>query len=195
MKENILEILNQHKFFCAISEDNFEKVAELIDAAIGMTVSNAKKEIHTHWKSGCFCPACDQFVKVYRRKLDRGMAYGLISLFKIHKQNNNFDTFIHATSEFTKRKINPSDAQISKLRYWGLVEPKEDANGKKDAGFWRITPKGVRFVLNNERINKYVYIYNGKRYMQFDNDNLETTTIHESLSEEFNYIELMSTEF
>jgi len=97
--------------------------------------------------------------------------------------------WIHIPTEFTERKINVSNAEYSKLSYWGLIEgkPNEDDDTKRDSGFWRITPLGIDFVNGKCSTCRHVFLYNKKRYGSSD----ETTTIKEALGDKFDYAELM----
>ena len=49
------------------------------------------------------------------------------------------------------------------LRYWGMIEEKQKENKddeQKNSGYWKITPKGIDFVLNKIFVEEKVYIYN-----------------------------------
>ncbi len=154
--------------------------------AIDGSLKEARLFLKENWEEGAKCPCCSQLVKLYYRNLNSGMALGLITLYKIAPEGN----FIHVPTEFTKRKINNSNTELSKLSYWGLIEemPQQENSESKTSGHWKITPNGISFVLGKIKLPKYVKVYNGK-VLGFGEG--ETITITEALGNKFNYAELM----
>ncbi len=150
------------------------------------TLSEAKEYLRNNWESGVECPCCSQLVKKYKRKLNSGMAYGLIEVYKFNKENG-FD-WIHI-NELLQRKIAMAQLEVPKLKYWGLIEHKEfsDNPDTKSSGYWRITLKGREFVEGRISVYKHVFVYNGKCQGFSD----ELTDIHEALGNKFKYPELM----
>jgi hypothetical protein len=76
------------------------------------------------------------------------------------------------------------------MKYWGLIEQlekDEDDTTRRTSGWWRITQKGRNFILNKITIPKYIFTYN----MSLHSMSEEHTDIAESLTEKFNYQELM----
>jgi hypothetical protein len=131
---------------------------------------------------GCICPCCGQIAKVYKRKLNNGMAFELISLYKLSKLK---DDFYHHT-KFAKL----TGGEISKLSYWGLVIEKEkqkDEEDKKTSGYWAITEKGKLFAENKIRLKSHIFLYDAK-LLGFSDTEID---IIESLGNKFNYRELM----
>jgi len=141
------------------------------------TISEAREMILQNKNKGINCPCCGQHVKEYKRKLNSGMARDLISLYRKKQEWNHRE-------EFSKSR----GKEISKLKYWGLVEEKINTNtSKRTSGIWRITSKGIAFVENRMPIEKYVYIYNG--YANGFSE--EEISITDALKDYFNYNELM----
>jgi hypothetical protein len=134
---------------------------------------------------GCICPCCTQIAKVYKRKLNSGMAYELIQLYRISKIRNV--EYLHHT-QFAR----VTGGEISKLLYWGLVEemtkPTDEKKKSKTSGYWKITPKGVEFVTFCISIPKHIFIFDAKLLAFSD----ETTTIVDALGSNFNYQELIN---
>jgi hypothetical protein len=146
------------------------------------TLTDAREWLKDHADDGVKCPCCTQHVKVYRRKINSGMARVLI-----HQWCNAGHDFAH-TATLCKH-LGTSGREGAKLGYWNLMEhasEKRDDGGK--SGFWRITNLGRQFVRNEVRISRYVYIYNGN-VLGFDDS--QRITITDALGDHFNYNELM----
>lgn len=156
----------------------------------GRDLQIAKATIFTQeaMKEGSKCPICEQNVKMYRKKIDSQMAFYLIKMYKITSNNPNKD-FFHVEDDLDMSiKVGGSWA---KLRWWGLIEeqPKDKKDTvKRTSGKWRITEKGKDFVQNRISIQKYVKLYNMECHGFVGAD----ITIKNSLSDKFNYVELMN---
>lgn len=150
------------------------------------TLKEAKEYLKANWENGTTCPCCKQYVKLYKRPIHSGMAYGLIAAYKLGGAND----FIHIPSVFTENKIGVSQGEFAKLRYWGLIEQAENHDElKRTSGFWKLTMKGIEFVDGRLRVASRVHIYNGKA-IEFDTT--ELVNIRECLGDKFNYSELMN---
>lgn len=129
--------------------------------------------------SGVNCPACTQLAKVYRRKINSGMAHALIEMYR-HARREWF-----YLPDITDRWQGRDEAG---LRYWGLTEeasePRPDGGR---AGWWRVTEEGERYVNSLLRMPKYAQVYDG-RCLGLEG---EPVSIREALGSKFNYDELM----
>ena len=155
------------------------------------TIEQAKEYLRTQLDKGAECPCCTQYVKMYRRRFNAGMSYGLISIYKIYKEKDiSFSEYIHVPREFTKRKINPANTEYSKLQYWGLLEqlPNENDPTKKTTGMWKITRRGIHVVLGNLRVEEAVFVFKTKVISKSE----EMVHISETLGKKFDYSELMN---
>lgn len=130
---------------------------------------------------GCRCPVCDQFAKTYKRKLNSGMALGLLVLYR----ESGFE-YAHVERLIKPILTAPPSIRgdFAKLRYWGLVEKHPE-----QAGHWRVTGKGRAFVRCEISVPKHVLIYNDECLGFGD----EETTIRGALGDRFDYAELMRT--
>lgn len=135
--------------------------------------------LRQHADEGTTCPACTQHVKVYRRKVNSGMARSLIAMFVIAGTD-----WVHVPT-----KIGARSREEGKLAYWGLVEespdPRDDGGR---AGWWRVTDRGKAFVLGQITIPTYARVYNG-RVLNFDGAYVDIKT---ALGTKFNYDDLMA---
>ena len=127
------------------------------------TIAQARDHIRPLLKKGTTCPCCSQPVKMYSRPITASMAYGLILIFNTHKQE-----WVHLESFFKSiTSISPSiRADIPKLRFWFLIEPKEGekTDGNPNNGYYRLTDKGKAFVEGTTLTNSHVNLYNNQFY-------------------------------
>lgn len=143
------------------------------------TLAESINWVDVNKHKGCICPCCGQIAKVYKRKLNSGMAMELIRLYKFKS-----DEYIHHT-----QFASVQGGEISKLSYWGLVEDKLNNNtNTRCSGLWAITNTGRLFVENKIRIPKHIYLYDSK-FLSFSE---ETINIIDSLGSRFSYYELMN---
>lgn len=75
------------------------------------------------------------------------------------------------------------------MKWWELLESQVQTKdpARTGSGFWRITPKGERFVRGEIAVPEKIYIYDNLIVERSD----ETTFIKEALGHKFNYAELM----
>ena len=135
---------------------------------------------------GAHCPCCDQFVKVYRRSINRTMARQLI-----FSSNEFGDEWFHARDVVLGQA---SAGDYSKLRFWGLIEKKpheEGYNGKKSSGYWRVTPNGHKFARFELTLPQYALVYNNN-VLEFEGDQVN---IVECLGDRFDYNKLMERDY
>ena len=145
------------------------------------TISEAKTFLNDNYKDGCICPCCNQTVKLYKRKLNSGMARVLIAMYK------KGGSFFHVKDYLREYNIkNTHDWTL--LKYWGLIEPMENLKGGQELGYWCITEKGKQFCKGEMKLQKHVLIITNKM-IGFSN---EDTDIVESLGNHFDYNELMN---
>jgi len=162
-------------------------------SATPMTLADARAHVKKFAEVGLFCPCCDQFVKVYRRKITSAMTRALIELYKattnaykLLKQATGSD-WVHMPTLLASKRLQRSDE--AKLVYWELIEPftgtREDGSSRN--GHYRITPKGIAFVSGSLPVPKYAYVSNSK-VIRFSD---EKVGIEACLGDKFNYRELM----
>lgn len=152
--------------------DLFE--ASAIDKQKRMVLAKAQE-------GGCSCPVCGQFVKVYQRKIYANVARQLIQIYRLGGDERRF---VHV-----KELNDAREFQVS--QHWGLVEakPNEDDPSKRTLGYWRLTERGLDFVLRRTTVEKYVFIKNNRVL----GCSKEVVGIDEALGAKFNYEELMKT--
>lgn len=144
-----------------------------------MTLGEARVLLRGLVDEGHACPCCTQLAKVYRRKLNAGMAVSLIRMYRIQGERE----WIHLPTEIGARS-----REEGKLRYWGLVEemtePREDGGR---AGWWRVTDRGGMFVREEIVVLSHAKIYDGRCLALTG----ARVSILDCLGAKFNYAELM----
>lgn len=142
------------------------------------TIAEAVEYLAEHAEEGTSCPACGQFVKVYRRPLSSTTARVLVAMYRA-----NGDGWVHLPDLQMVR------SDEAKARHWNLIQqrPGEREDGSPRTGWWRLTHEGVEFVNRRLRVPKYALIYNGSCL------GLEgpPTSIVQCLGTRFNYSRLM----
>lgn len=144
------------------------------------SIIDAKKYLRENYEEGCNCPVCDQIVKLYKRKLNSGMARTLVEMYRYG------DEFIHVKNRLREANL-PNTHDFTLLRHWKLIEAPDEETKGQASGLWRITEKGREFCRGNVVVNKHVLIA-VNRLQGFSEDK---TTIQDSLGSKFNWEELM----
>lgn len=146
------------------------------------TLADAKSWLRERIDEGDKCPCCTQFAKVYRRKIDGGMAHILVQMYR--KQNEQDGRWVHVPS------LGTAGGDPIKTRHWGLIEERQvqREDGSSRAGWWRLTRLGQDFVSNRVRIAKHARLYDGRC---LGLDATETVSVLDCLGTKFNYEELM----
>ena len=135
------------------------------------------------------CPHCNQYVKLYKRKITSSMAYALILIQKYF--DNNDEEWLHVTNYLSKLNIPTAvkGGDFAKLMHWKLlIKMKETRDDGSDrVGYWKVTQKGKDFIKGNVKVPKFAGIYNQKFY-GFSGDLI---SIKDALGTKFKYDELM----
>lgn len=130
------------------------------------------------------CECCGGRTKVYRRKLNSGMAATLCWM-----ATHEAGEWKHLAREAGRYVLRNRD--YSKLTHWRMVEERPNLNdpSKRTSGFWRITDRGWEFAANQTREPSHIFVQSpGERFLGFE----ETSTdVIEALGDHFDYTELM----
>lgn len=154
-----------------------------LDITQMFTLSEAQAWLRDRVDDGEKCPCCTQFAKVYRRKIDSGMAHILVQMYR--HQNDEDGRWVHVPS------LGTAGGDPIKTRHWKLIEERQVQrdDGSSRAGWWRLTQLGQDFVCNRVRIPKHARLYDGRC---LGLDSTETVSITDCLGTKFNYTELMN---
>lgn len=150
------------------------------------TIAEGKQYLKDNWEKGVDCPCCKRLVKLYKYKLNSGSARSLIIMYQLEQEH---DDWVHVQQEFAKRGLNANSMNYILLHWWGLIvfKPGNDDPSKRASGYWRITRKGIDFVLGLIQVPSHVFIYNNKKWGVSE----EYVTIHDALGKKFDFRELM----
>ena len=145
-------------------------------------------------KKGARCPCCHLLAKVWKRTVTGSMAHALVLVAGETKKGEcDPDWWIHIPS-LLSRKASGATARggdYTKLKYWGLLEKlpgkgtREDGSPRK--ALWRITSRGLRFVMNEITIDKYVFTYDDTI---IDRDTRQVGIV-DCLGKKFDYQEIL----
>lgn len=144
-----------------------------------MLLGDARQWTRDRAEKGTHCPLCLQHVKIYKHTIGSSMAHALIEMYK------------HAGSDWfhmvdIEHRWHSHDH--ARLRFWDLIQKsgqKREDGG--DKGNWRVTPLGIRFVLNEIRVPKYARVYDNETLALYG----EPVSIVDALKNRFDYNELM----
>jgi len=93
------------------------------------------------------CPHCGQNMMIYRRNIRKNMLWCLRQLWFLHK--------FKPVKVVDLSPLSNINSDFTKLAYWGLVE-------YADNNLWKITERGILFILGRTQIPKYKWIYDNK---------------------------------
>ena len=147
-----------------------------------MDVLEGKRWVMENLEDGVICPCCNQFAKIYKRKLNSGMAITLIRIY-----NGVGVDWIHVKDFLRSNKFSNSH-DWTLLRYWGILQAKyAEQCDQKNNGYWRITQKGIDFIEKRVTVLSHVRLYDSNLL----NLTGEQVTISDCLGSKFSYNELM----
>lgn len=155
-----------------------------------MTLDEARDEFRAQLLKGKHveCPCCDRRVKIYRRKLNAGMALLMLWAYRYTEKKRPANGWIHVSKVLLGGKVNAVAQEYSKLRFWGLLVPAE-SDGSSIHGHWRVTDAGARFARGEVRIPSHAIVYDN-HLLELDSTKL--VSIRDALGDRFDFGELMS---
>jgi hypothetical protein len=133
-----------------------------------MTIDDARKILKDGYIDGVKCPCCEQWVKLYKRKITSSAAATLIDLY--HQDND---------AHISRLEHHDGGGDFAKLVFWGLIKDKR--------GLWRITNLGIDFVRRKATVQKFAMVLNGA-VLGFEGPQVDI--IH-CLGSKFDYNELI----
>lgn len=131
---------------------------------------------------GISCPCCGRLVKRYRRKLHTEMA---LFMLRLYHMDQSFPQQFHSTKILIPATCKAS-TDGAYLHHWDLAE---SMDGK--SGYYRITSKGIDFVLGKITVPERIVLLCGD-FEGFEGDQI---TIQQALSNKFSYTQLMQKMF
>ena len=129
-------------------------------------------------EDGIKCPCCGQFVKEYVWKLNEKLAFALVLLLKLHKQEG-----VHLTRDIINKYPALCNRSATHLYRWGFI----DAVGNFRSGLWCLNESGLRFMNGDVDAPKHVVVRDGKTLRFSD----ERTTFAEAVGDAFDPFEYL----
>lgn len=158
--------------------------SELLDIATA-TISEGREWLRARLKRGAQCPLCKQRAQVYKRKLNAGMAYGIIIFFRHVKGDTS--EWVHVP---THTDLSRLGGDWAKLSHWKLIQERSEVrdDGGSHAGWWRLTTAGISFVRRTSKVPSHILMYDS-RCLRMDDEKMIAIT--DALGDKFNYDQLM----
>ena len=147
------------------------------------TIAEARAYLRKNMETGSKCPCCGRNVKMYNYTVNSSLARALVNLYKrsLRAQPNHVKDILIGLPHSCGKNF-------CILKHWELIEESINTDTqKRSSGYWYITPKGIKFVLNEVRIPKTVKVFNDKMYTASE----ASVSIHDCLGKGFDYKELM----
>lgn len=115
-----------------------------------LTLTEAKELLQSQISNGAICPCCGRYTKIYRRKINSGMAKFLKALYNLNQINQKS----YSASYVLKTMVSPANSlDYGVLVHFGLIK-------KVCANQYEITQLGKEFVEGKSPAPKYVYVQN-----------------------------------
>ena len=167
-----------------------EKVYEHRDGngQLGMIFEPAlraeKERLEKDRKGGATCRACGQYVKTYKRSLYKSMVAWLVSLAG-EIQRRSGDPKFSGYVQLRDVPFQVFNGDHGRLVLWGLIKVQPNR-----PGYWKITPRGWRFIQDQEAIPKWLRVYNNEVIEEAPEG--ERVYVKTALGEDFDYEDLMN---
>lgn len=135
------------------------------------------------------CPTCNRTAMACKTTLNSTLTWMLIRLYRVSMERTGKPGgFIHVNDFSPGRHSTGRNFCI--VHHWGLAtsaeaEPDEDKNS---SGYWRLTAKGIAFIMGELDIPKYIFVFGNKVI----NTGKDTWDVHAALKNKFSYSELMN---
>lgn len=176
-----LELVNQTAIF-----KTFHNIQNFKNMNNEITIEQLKELLRENMDKGTICPCCNNYVKMYKRKLTSSMVFCLIHFKKhVDKNGNEFQNFITILDRLKLTSTQRADWQ--KLVYFKLITAETSERGHPRSGYYKLTELGIKFVNHQSVVPEFVKVYNSKTYGYSE----KQINISQAINNKFNYLELM----
>ena len=146
------------------------------------TLEEAKAWLRARLKDGAECPCCEQYARMYKRKLNSNMVAFLIDLVRL-SERAGWAWISYTSCRFTGRDYNY-------LQHWGLaITQRENEKDKSHSGLWQPTQLGVDFVYGKVSVDSHILVYDNRKYGTPPQS--KPIDVFTALGKKFSYAELM----
>lgn len=130
------------------------------------------------------CALCGAEHRIYRRKLNTGMAETLVKMYRLG--GGAAAGWVNVVQLFPN--TSQRGGEWAQVRHWGLALPRDVRNvGQNSPGDWRLSPLGVAFVENRMQVPMYIETRGGELLGK----SVETVSIMGALGTKFDYAALL----
>jgi hypothetical protein len=114
-----------------------------------------------------YCPTCHQKIKPPRiHVLNRNAIGYLIKIFAIIKNSSPQKKYIETKETYRIKFAGSNTAENTKLKYMGAIAPykegDEEQRGVVRSGKWRLTDRGILFIIGVGGLPSYVKVVDGR---------------------------------
>ncbi len=136
------------------------------------------------------CPCCQRRARINKLRIHSTLALMLARLYYAakHSASGLPTEWIHI-EQFRPSK-HGSGRDFSITKHWGLAEAKPAGadDDKPSSGLWRLTPRGVAFVLNQIGVPRFAMVMDDALVGVSG----ENVTMEEAVKRKFSYAELFA---
>jgi hypothetical protein len=178
------------------AEESFEEPAEVPEGGSGMgarlvlpahggrTLAEAQEEVRKGALGGTTCGCCGGHVRVYRRRLNAGMAYAVARLAVEERATGRQGH--HLRQLLLRHGYHTGD--YCYLVHWKVLSRQKLGSVEEYAtGHFRLTARGMAFARGEVALPAEVLLF-GKQVLGFSRQKL---TLHEALGQRFKLEELL----
>lgn len=134
------------------SHDRITNAAVEYHGDMTAPIEVGRKWVDRFASRGCVCPACGNYVRIWRRSMISTNAADLIRLVRLYDGRP-----LHVR-EFSQQR----NGNFAALVYWGLILPSESTDEKKRrSGYWRPTPRGKEWARGEMKVPRYILTRDG----------------------------------
>lgn len=132
------------------------------------TIEEIRAYMRERWGEGVECPCCSQNVKLWKRRVNRGMAEVLVALAREtvrRRISPDHRPYINVERDLIRGNEELQGARDwATLRFWNLIEPLGDGGSRKATGEWRITVGGLWIVSHPDRalLPDWIEVFNNR---------------------------------
>jgi hypothetical protein len=125
-----------------------------VERPLTTTLREARERVMTERTEGIHCPCCDQYARIYKRRINKTMVRSLVALYRA----GGVREYVHSPTVLGKDR-----GEEARLSYWNLIT--EDDGRREDGGrrgWWKVTRVGELFLDSAITVPKYALVYNGE---------------------------------
>jgi hypothetical protein len=144
------------------------------------SLADAKAWLTARLDRGAKCPCCGQTARIYQRKMSSTSARATAALWRVHGTDYGH---LPTVARDHLADVQHQGGYLVLGAHWGLIQAHPDR-----AGWWRVTPLGVDWLLGRAAVPARAAIFNGRRVGELRG---RPVTVLDVLAERFDLDELL----